>query len=214
MPIHLVNEPPTIIYYHRLHSLGCAVVRQCEDVFARTAEAAGDEYYRRASPDIHAIIDAALTNAGNIKKLLRPGRPLRKEPAEVLAFRERRVKALNALLDGVELSEIFSTAGRDSIEHFDEYLDREIVAGGSDPDATPVFAAYNLVVAKAEMFPFRLYDATEHKYYNFDAVVDLRKLQSEAAAIVSRLDERGVLGSSQSAGALIFPLLRRRNGAA
>lgn len=215
MSIYLINDTPDIVYYHRLYGLAGAVVTLCDDVFARTAEAEQQEHYRAAAPDVHATIDAILVSAANIRKMIVTSpRKRRNEAEHVFRFRQRRASALAKLLAPLALTEILNTSARNSVEHFEEYLDAEIAGSLAAPARKRVFAAYNMVVSRLDMFPLRVYAAAERKYYNMNTSVDLRKLREESATILERLKETGVLGSTEEAGALIFGLTRADGGAA
>jgi hypothetical protein len=207
--IHLIVDTPDVVYYHRLYALASAVVEQSDGLFAATAEAEQQEHYRSAAPRLHAQIDAILINAANIRKMVKTSsRRRRDEPPSIFRFRLRRASAFAKLLEGLDLSETLNTTARNSVEHFEEYLDREIATALGAKKRKAVFAGYNMVVHELDMFPLRIYAAAERKYYNMSASIDIAKLRSESESILARLKDSGVLGRSESAGALIFPFDR------
>ena len=115
------------------------------------------------------------------------------------------------MLDGLALDEILNTKVRNSLEHFDEYLDEmnaSLVAG--EPASAPM-AAYNMVlshweVTNPQLYPIRIYIVAERKYYNMKYAVDLGRLREQAASIIEKLQSLGFLRGDTEPGGLMVRL--------
>ncbi len=199
------------LYLHELFMLAKAVRDRCDQVFAQTPPPASGHYIK-VDPDVHATINAILIDAANIKKLTHTSeRRLDKESKKVFDLRQERSRLLQALLEGVELDEILNTKVRNTLEHFDEYLDETNIALSSDRKPPAPMAAYNMTfsdweVTAPRVFPLRLYVAGERKYYNMKYSIDLSRLRSQATAILDRLSSSEVMRGIQEPGGLMVPL--------
>jgi hypothetical protein len=200
------------VYLHHLFALAKAVQSGCNAVFAETPLPASGGYIK-VSPELHAKIDGILIDAANLKKLIRtPTERGKSESKRTFEFRRLRSEALVNLLAGLSLPTLYDVQLRNSLEHFDEYLD-ELGANLKDGEAPPkAMAAYNLVLSHWEVtprpvYPLRVYIAAERKYYNFDRQVDLGLLHDEAETILERLNASGVLRNTPEPGGLmvVFP---------
>lgn len=148
----------------------------------------------------------------NIKKLITaPVEKPKKTSKRIFEMHVARAKALQDLVAGVALGELTKADVRNSLEHFDEHLDRlnSSLASGEKPPAPMV--AYNMAcsaweVTTPRVYPIRLYISAEKKYYNMDQSVDLGKVHDQAVAILTRLRESGILRNVESPGGLMMPL--------
>lgn len=206
------------VYLHRLYSLSIAVRDGCDEVF-RLAPPPARDMYIKVDPVLHSRLDAILIDAANIKRLVATN-PLKgkNEATRTYNLRIARSEALAALLAGIDISAIVDVKLRNTLEHFDEYLD-DLNAKLHAGDVPPApMAGYNLTLSHREVMtpplhPLRLYVATERKYYNFTTTVDLEQLRSQANAIATVL--LPLLGAADSPGGLMVHLgVPRTPGAA
>ncbi len=162
------------MYVFELWSLADNVREQCEKVFAAT-QLSPNETFLRESKDIHSLIAALLSNAANIKKLVRTqSSHLKGETKARFQMRQCRTKVLSELLNGIALDELLNVKIRNTLEHFDEYLDEadELLTLKGHPTATLVMS--NMVLShwehgdlvREKIFPIRVYIASERKFYN------------------------------------------------
>lgn len=99
------------------------------------------------------------------------------------------------LLSGIDIKEIKESKVRNTIEHFEEYLDNLNIGLESPKSKVKerhASAAYNMTfsdwqVINPEVYPIRLYIAKEKKLYNFEWSVDIGKIYSESLNIIERL---------------------------
>jgi hypothetical protein len=207
-----ITETPLFgVYIHHLFTLAKAVQDNCDLIF-RDTPLPETGYYFKISWELHARIDAVLVAAANIKKLIQtPTKRGNGEPKKVYELRQNRAKVLAAMLDGLDLEEILNTKVRNSLEHFDEYLD-EVNTNLSVGKPVPApWAGYNMVLSHWEatnprVYPIRIYIAAEQKYYNMMYEIDLGKLRGQASSIIERLHSLGLLHSAPEPGGLMVPL--------
>ena len=209
------NPPPSLLaamYVLELWSLADNVRDQCERVFAAT-EVSPNETFLRVSKEVHGLIAALLSNAANIKKLIRTQpSPLKGETKARFRMRQRRAKVLNELLSGIALGELLNIKIRNTLEHFDEYLDEadEYLSVKGHPTAT--LAMSNMVLshwehlADQKIFPIRVYIASERKFYNMKWSIDLGQLHGESQMVVERLKSHPETKLVTGAGALCVKL--------
>jgi len=200
------------MYVFELWSLADNVRDQCEKVFAAT-ELSPNETFLRHSKEVHGLIAALLSNAANIKKLVRTqSSQLKDETKARFQMRQHRAKLLTDLLDGIALDELLNVKIRNTLEHFDEYLDEadELLTTKGHPTAT--LAMSNMVLshweylADEKVFPIRVYIASEKKFYNMKWSIDLGKLHAESLKVVERLKSHPKTQIITEAGALVVKL--------
>lgn len=168
--------------------------------------------YIHVDPEVHGQIASLLAEAANIKKLLTvPHRPSFRETKDEFAFRVERAKLLNASLGEPPLFETSSVEARNSVEHFDQYLDRANLALTTGASPKPGMALYNMVLSSwnvfdKKAFPLKLYVADERRYYNLEWSADLNALYAEAVDLVARV--RGLAGfkDHEGPGGLMVPV--------
>lgn len=112
--------------------------------------------------------------------------------------------SLRALLNGLSLSAVLSPAVRHSVEHFDERLDRTALGTLYGSIGLPVNVPFDIVVwsraafevlrgtnePKADIYPLRVYVASERVFMNAGDAINIGELCDECAAIAERLTDR------------------------
>ena len=186
------NSLLSSMYLLELWLLADNVREQCERIFQITQIGPG-ETFLRVSKEVHGLIASILSNAANIKKLLDTRASQRKHESKIAyAMRQRRSKALSDILNGIELEFLLESKVRNTLEHFDEYLDEadELVTIKGHPTAT--LAVSNMVLshwdsmAGESIYPIRVYIVSERKFYNMKWSIDLGKIHAESLLIVER----------------------------
>lgn len=207
-----VQETPLFpIYLHRLFGLAQAIRDDCDWLFRETQPLSAGHYFKISS-EVHSRIEGILVGAANVKKLIQTSQARgAKESDAAYCLRKDRAKVLMAILDGMELDEFLNTQTRNSLEHFDEYLDDQNVrlAKGESPPAS--VAAYNLVMSDWQMmeprpFAIHVYVAAERKYYNMGREIDLGRLRNQAAALLVRLTGHPFFRGVTEPGGLLLKL--------
>ena len=200
--------PLSSLYFHELLWLITGICTNCETIFRET-DPPTDGHFIKVDPEIHARIAMILTNAANVKKLLTaPAEKPKGQKAELFNAHEERAEGLRTALKDIELVEMFNVKVRNSIEHFDQYLDEanmDLLAATSPP--APL-AAYNMTFSSWDLmtprpYPVRLYVADERKFYNLKHSVDLGKLYEEASAVRNRLLTTPPIAGMQPGGLMV-----------
>jgi hypothetical protein len=205
------RTPLFAVYLHRLYSLAVAMRDGCDDVF-RLAAPPAHGMYIKVDPMLHSRIEGILIDAANIRRLVETDPKRRKnESRRTYDLRLARSRSLASLVRQCDLSAMLDSRVRNSVEHFDEYLDHlnAKLAGGEEPPGPSV--AYNMTLShwrafKPPPYPLRLYVVEEHTYYNFGRAIDLNILRSQADQLAEWLLTSGVLGSADSPGGLLVVL--------
>ena len=200
------------MYLLELWLLADNVREQCEKIFQIT-QIGPDQSFLRVSKEVHGLIASLLSNAANIKKLLDTRVSRKKgENKTAYAMRQRRSKALRDILNGIELEFLLDSKVRNTLEHFDEYLDEAngFVTVKGHPTAT--LAVSNMVLshwdsmAGENIYPIRVYIVNERKFYNMKWSIDLGKIYAESLLIVERFKSNPETVMLTEAGAICVRL--------
>ncbi|WP_024939882.1 hypothetical protein [Xanthomonas arboricola] len=198
------------LYIYELWWLANGILQKTERIF-NEAEIPDNGYAIQVSPELHSLIASVLSEAANLKKLLvTPSVKLNGESAPQYRLRRARSAVLNQVLDGIQLSELLNAKVRNSLEHFDEYLDEANLTVSEAKNPPAPMAAYNMILSHWEavtprVYPIRLYISKERKFYNMKVSVDLDAMNKEAATIAARL--KTYMGAAEEgAGGLMLHL--------
>jgi hypothetical protein len=209
--ISLENTKLYTLYFYELWWLSHSICQKCENLFKETA-IPDDGFLMQVNPEIHSIIASLLSDASNIKKLIdTPAGKLRGEPSAQARLRKERAEALKEKIKSVELTEMLNHKVRNTLEHFDEYLDEaNLKLSRQDKPSSPM-AAYNMVfshweVTSPRVYPVRLYISSERKFYNMKWNVDIGKIYEEATAILLELRKLPEFSQQKDVGGLMVRL--------
>jgi hypothetical protein len=201
-----------------LHRHSTNLVRKLNDLFERMPIPAEGMGFIDPDPEAHSLITSLLSDAASAKNLLADYKRRDLSGLEN-AYRAKRTAFLRSVLDGIDISTLLDKSVRNSVEHFDEYLDKANIAF-SNKSGKRGFGLYNLVLSSlkvleamdtfngTEIHPLKIYVADQRTYYNFEAKVDLGALLQEAQAIVARVEAHMNYPDAQrgKAGGGIIPL--------
>jgi hypothetical protein len=199
------------LYFHELANLSYNIIENCNIIFSET-ENSSVEQYIKVSPELHSRINIVLINSANIKKLIKTHNyKNKKESDEVFKMRQLRSEILWNALKDINITEILNTKVRNSIEHFDEYLDEWLTNIETYHDKECLMGIYNMTLSdkKAypyDVFPIRMYIAKERTFYNLRYAINIGKLFQEASAIFERMKNYNVLSDNNEVGALMLPI--------
>ena len=185
------------MYLEELLFLAFGIRENCESLFELT-NPRDAPYWLGPDPQLITRVTAILLGAANINKLVRnSGERKKGETQGAYRIRKRRTQALQDLLSGIELKEMFNTKVRNSLEHLDEHLDQAIaqLSSGNVPSPPAEMyhsAAYNISLSSRGAvvptpYPVRMYVADERKFYNLRYVVDIGAIYEESLEILARL---------------------------
>jgi len=209
--IDLKDTKLYILYFYELWWLSHSISKKCETLFEKT-KIPDTGFLIHVNPEIHSIIASLLSNASNIKKLIdTPTGKLRGESSAQAKLRKERAEILNEKIQSIELTEILNQKIRNTLEHFDEYLDEANLKLCRDIQPISPVAAYNMVfshweVTSPRVYPIRLYISSEHKFYNMKWSVYIGKIYEEAIAILLDLQKLPEFSQKENLGGLIIRL--------
>jgi len=200
------------IYFHELGFQCTAVRDSCEKVFEYPPPPPGERNFVIEPAKLHVAIGNSLTAAANVKKLLDDKRPRNKrtESAGAYELRTARAQMLRAELGGVSLEEILNVSVRNSLEHFDEHLDKENIR--LNGQLVPCVVLYNVGVSHIDNVVFdqgptlhiRTYETTTRTFSNLGRSIHLGKVHDEAVAILSRLIDTKLIPADGTTGVMSF----------
>lgn len=205
--MELAETKLAILFYHEMFWLSHSIVRKCEEIFSK-ANIPEQGYMIQVDPEVHSKIASVLSDAANIKKLIQTqGVKLKGENAARFKLRKDRARELAQALAPLELTEIFNHKVRNTLEHFEEYLDEANYDISKKP-ALGTMAAYNMVISHWEVteprvYPIRLYVASERKFYNMKWAVDIGLIHKEANLIIDQLKTIPAFSSQEPGGLMI-----------
>lgn len=195
------------LYFHELWWLSNAILKKCDQIF-NSVDDPDAGYSMQHNPDIHSVIASLLSDAANIRKLiLTADVKLKGENGERFKLRKQRVKEIADFVMSLGVKELLNHKVRNTLEHFDEYLD-EANQNLSNQPFQGRLAAYNLImshwdVVAPEAYPIRLYISSEKKFYNMKWSVDIGLIHSEVRRIIDKMKTLEEF-SGKSSGGLLF----------
>ncbi|MGK0269842.1 MAG: hypothetical protein ACI88H_000475 [Cocleimonas sp.] len=209
MEVNFENGKLSSLYYHELFWLASSIVKKSEKLFDET-KVPDSGYLIQVNPELHSVIASILSDAANIKKFIRtpPGK-LNGESGAQARLRKERTKKLNDALGEIELKEILNHKVRNTLEHFDEYLDESNLKITKASKAPSPMAAYNMILSHWEafsprVFPVRLYISSERTFYNMKWSVNIGEMFVEAENIIKQLKNTPGLVKDDGPGGLML----------
>jgi hypothetical protein len=213
--VNIIQSKMISVYLHELFYLCLSVKRECEEIFLE-AKIPEKGYMIQVSPVLHSRINSVLIYSANIKKLIStPENKGKKESTRRYQLRKQRESMFSEFLNGIEIKEINNNKVRNTIEHFEEYLDElnlELENETNEIKAKHNSAAYNMTfsewqVINPAVYPLRLYIANEKKLYNFDWSIDIGKIYNESLEILRRVKTlRQFENDDDEIGGMLIPL--------
>ncbi|MBC4282917.1 hypothetical protein H8M47_14865 [Klebsiella pneumoniae] len=176
------------VYLDEIWFLADSIIRKVGKL-DEVATVPEDGYLIFSKPEITDLILGILSNSANIKKLTNPGKQARGESTGAFQFRVDRCNFIKNNFPGIDFSGILDTKLRNTLEHFDEYLDdfMTTAAKGDFPHAYPM-VAFNFGLSDQDAFnprlyPVRMYESKTKTFYNFDNIVSIKSIYDVALAI-------------------------------
>lgn len=198
------------LYVHELWWLANGIREKTGRIFSK-AKVPEQGYAIQVDPQLHSLIASALSDAANLKKLLvTPTARLNGESGRQYRLRRGRAAVLNKMLEGLQLNELLNAKVRNTLEHFDEYLDEANLSISEAKNPPSPMAAYNMVLSSWDVFdprvyPIRLYISSERKFYNMKWSVDLDAMHKEASLVAERL-KNSIGAAEEGPGGLMLRL--------
>lgn len=204
----LVDTKFFMLYYQELWWLSHSIMKKSERVF-KEAAVPDKGFVIQVDPELHSIIASLLSDAANIKKLVSTSSvKVSGENGARFKLRKERTKMLADLISPLQITELLNNKVRNSLEHFDEYLDESNYnVSRKATEGRP--AAYNMILSHWEavsprVYPIRLYVSSERKFYNMKSSVDIGLIHSEAKSIIEKLRTLKGFESDEPGGLMII----------
>lgn len=188
------------VYIAELYWLARYVEEECAKLFREVQPSqVGGQGYIRVDAALHGRILSVLGSAARLRALIREreGDGSRQQ-REVLA---RRVARLRQLLAGIDLDPVLDGAARNSIEHFDEYLDGVAIKSARGVISAPTLFGVDVVLGSRQLletfdvggekpttYSIRAYFADERVFSNCGRELRLDRLADSCAEIRVRLE--------------------------
>jgi hypothetical protein len=140
------------LYFHELWWLSNSIREKCEQLFKETVIPESG-FIMQVNPTLHSIIASLLSDASNIRKLIiTPDIKLKGESSSQFKLRKERANVLQEKIKSIELTEILNHKIRNTLEHFDEYLDEANLELSREEESLSPMAVYNMVFSHWERF--------------------------------------------------------------
>ncbi len=180
------------VYYYELKWLSYSIRTKCEHVF-KIVSIPDEGYSIQINAEVHSNIFSLLSDAANLKKLILTSSAKKTgENGERFKLRQERASTLFEFLKSLNIKEMLNPKVRNTLEHFDEYLDKanyEVTQSASKN----TLAAYNVVLShwdaiSPRVYPLRLYISSEKKFYNMQWGIDIGLIYFEACSILEKFE--------------------------
>lgn len=211
MDVNFENGKLSTLYFHELWWLASSISKKSQKLFDET-KVPKDGYLMQVNPELHSLIASILSDAANIKKLvITPSSKLSGESEAQSRLRKERSKKLKDSLGSLQLKEILNHKVRNTLEHFDEYLDESNIKITKAKNPPSPMAAYNMILShwdaiSPRVYPVRLYISSEQTYYNMKWSVNIGELFDEANNIIEQLRKVPGLVQGDGPGGLMLRL--------
>ncbi len=197
----ILASPFQGVYLMDLYWLAVAVVSRAEKVFIEAPKPTGPDNYLKVNAELVGELFSLLGDAARIKALLTE-RQRRDNQGEInFEMHVRRVKWLrNEVLKGVKLARTFEARVRNTLEHFDEYLDGATVGFATHDIPTPALVPIDFVVSRRSaleqfavqqriphLYFMRVFIASERVFVNCGEEISIQALHTECRRIAKRL---------------------------
>jgi hypothetical protein len=196
------------IYFKELAFRCTEIKEECEEVFAVAVPS--EETPFTILHAVHSSLGLVLTSAANVKKLLDDKRPRDKRFESEDSYKQRlaRAKMLQTEIDGIDITEMLDVQVRNTLEHFDEYLDTESVR--LSHETVPSGVVFNVGMLDRNRINIngdpplhiRTYEIGTRKLIHLRGEIDIGKIYDSAVAILKRLLENGRIDEKGSTGVI------------
>jgi len=179
-------------YEYELVCLAKNIANSCDELF-QLAPMADNGSYEKCSNDAHFCINSLLSEAAKLKKLIQSNIDKKENKfSKKYKIKIARKKYYLELLEGVVLTEILKPKIRNTLEHFDEYLDQANIELSDIKNIKHDIAFSNLIVSDwghlpHQVFPIRMYVANTRSFHNMKWSVDIGRIYEESKLILAHL---------------------------
>lgn len=188
-------------YLDEPYALAKQVVTTAEDVFRAAPKPAEPADRLQIDHDIMRNLFTLLGSAARINALIGDRPQQRWQTEQDYEIQRRRTEWLRiGILKGIKLSALHSAKVRNTLEHFDEYIDGAAIGFATNKTPTPSLAPIDFVVSRRRalqrfaverkvphLFFIRVFIASERVFVNCGHEISIQALHTECRRIVKRL---------------------------
>lgn len=201
------------VYLEELYWLSSSIKNNTEKIF-QMAKVPEKGYLIQVDPEIHSLIKSVIDESTQVKNLLKPRAHIGDESDDEYRYRKERGEQLSGLFRDIDLTEILRDDVRNSMEHFDERLDKLSFTVRKNIRKKDQFIAYNMVFSeKTVMTPFpnpiRIYVSKEKSFYIFGLKLDIWKIHEESKRILEVLNTDPRRKKISEPGGMLLPIKAR-----
>lgn len=209
-------------YVFELYRLAVDAASGCNRVFDAAPPPQDDSSYLKVDHEISGEIYRVLNCAARLSSLISPRPKRRNQSSAQFAVQQARIVWLRGLLGEIELRETLRTRVRNSLEHYDEYLDKTALRFSREKIDGRIILPLDMTLGRENtlpldsgdtLFPLRVYLAKERTFVNCGEYIDLNQIAIETGSIVAQLEswysDLPVEGGSGERGSLIFVLTEK-----
>jgi hypothetical protein len=207
------NSPIAGLYLSELHGIAEAVVRSTETVFERVRTSEGDAAHIQVDHEVSGMLVDAVTNAARIRSLVVARPRDGSESAVTFELRARRAAWFREeVLQGLRLDMVLGASVRNTLEHFDEYIDDLARRAAKKQLPSPILVPVDFLMSHGRTLdfllqrgggvlrPLRGYYADERLFVNAGREVDVDALNGECRAIRDRVAQHLPAGVLEEPG--------------
>ena len=196
------------IYLNELFWLLTSIKSKCDRLFSM-AQVPEKGFVIQVDLEVHSLIKSIVDDSTQVANLIQPHERRKDEPAEKYAYRKHRGEYLANLFRNITISEMLDHKLRDSIEHFDERLDRLAHTTSQKIQKKGQILAHNMVFSDRAVFqpfplPIRVFVSSERKFYNMNWFLDIGRIYSECCSMLNVLKENENLKKSKEPGGMLI----------
>ncbi len=200
------------VYIEELFWLSTSIKEKCEELW--NIEKLPDKGYTiKVDLKTMSIVKSIVDDTFQLKNILWPRGAIKTEKQQTKEFRNKRGSTIRKIFDDLDLSEIKNENIRNSLEHFDERLDKYNLELKQKLNKKGLNIIFNMILSEREAInpfpiPFRVLIIKEKSLYNFNFKLDLDKVYSECSQIVERLINMPERKNIKEPGGLFLPLIK------
>lgn len=195
------SSPFARAYISEVYWLSRDTAETCQGIFENAPAPPQSSSYIKVDHGLHRELYRVLNNAARIRALIKSRPRSKSQGAGMYALQERRIKWLAGLLTDLPTAQVLHSKVRNTLEHFDEYLDETALKSRRGQISRPTLFPVDMTLGREGMleqfdvggstptvYPLRVYLAEERVFVNCGARLDLDAISSECRGITERLE--------------------------
>lgn len=210
-----VLEHMVSLYVNELYWLLHSVKTKSESLFDR-CKVPEKGWQIMVDMEAFSLIKSIVDDSAQVANLISPSPQRKNEPEAKGVYRIERAKYLRGLIGEKLPAEILRQDVRDSLEHFDERLDRLTHRVSKNIKKKGRAIAHNMVISEKSAFnpfpyPLRVYISAERVFYSLDWRVNIGRIYQECCSMIENLKSTETIKKTEEPGGLLLMIPRNQN---